>query len=312
MLDLSIIIVNYNARDFLLKSLKSLFQNQIMESLEVFLVDNASTDGSVEEVRNHYPQVKLITNNQNKGFAAANNQAIKEARGRYLMLLNSDAAVGKAALKSMLKFMDSHSEAGAVGPRLIYPDGTPQPSVDFFPNLLTEFFHLFRMKRILPTTMLRRKVSYVAGPFLGRTVRTYLQTYEDGTNPRQVDCISGACLLVRREVIDKIGLLDENFFMYMEDMDWCIRMKRVGFKIYYLPNVEVLHYVGESGRGDERAFVEHYRSRLYFFTKHRGRLAQLFLKIMMAVSFGLRWAVTRQNMYLQVLKILRTEAIPPP
>lgn len=303
MLDLSIIIVNYNARDFLAKSLKSIFQDQVTQRFEVFVVDNASTDDSAGEVRKNYPQVKLIENDHNKGFAAANNQAIKEARGRYLMLLNSDAEIDRTALKSMLKFMDDHSQAGAVGPRLIYPDGTAQPSVDFFPNLLTEFLHLFRAKKILPTTAARRKVYYAAGRFLGRTVGTYLQTYEEGVDPREVDCISGACLLVRREVIDKIGLLDENFFMYMEDMDWCIRMKMSGLKVYYLPDVQVLHHVGESGRGDERAFVEHYRSRLYFFTKHRGRLAQLVLKTMMATSFGVRWAVTKQNMYLKVLKM---------
>lgn len=290
--------------------------------VEVFVVDNASQDGSAEEVSRRYPEVNLIRNTENVGFARANNQALREAKGRYVILLNSDTEIRSDTLRALSQFMDAHPEAGAVAPKLIYADGTPQPSVDFFPNLLTEFFHLFQLKKILPTASLRKQVGRRAGYMLGRTARTYLRAYDDASDPIEVDCASGGCLMVKREVISKVGLLDESFFIFVEDMDWCIRMKQAGFKTYYLPQVMVVHHVGKSVTVDkeaqERAFVEHYRSRLYFFKKHRGVLARSALRIMMAFSFSLRWLLitflrigskgreelkARQKMYGQVVKV---------
>lgn len=320
--DLTVVIVSYNTKNLLLKCLDSVLVEQNGLQLELYVVDNASYDGSAEEVARRYPQVNLIRNTENVGFAKANNQALKEAKGTYVILLNSDTELEAGTLRILTQFMDAHPEAGAVAPKLVYADGTAQPSVDFFPNLFTEFSHLFQLKRLLPTASLRKSVGGKAGRLLGRTARTYLQAYDETSDPIEVDCASGGCLVVRKSVIDKVGLLDEDFFIYMEDMDWCIRMKQAGFKTYYLPQVSVVHHVGKSVAVDksaqERAFVEHYRSRLYFFEKHRGVFARLVLRAMMILSFSLRWLFlialrfsskrrdevrTRQKMYGKVLSL---------
>lgn len=320
--DLSIVIVSYNTRDLLLKCLKSVFRSAGAGGLEVFVVDNGSSDGSREAVRQEYPQVTLLSASRNIGFARASNLALRQTQGRYFVLLNSDTELRKDALAVMQKFLDGALDADVVGPRLVYEDGSTQPSADYFPNLLSEFLHLCQVGRFLPGERMRQRLA----PFLSRvsrkTVGTYFQAYSHDKHPRPVDCLSGACLMGRRELIDEVGLLDDRFFMYMEDIDWCIRARKAGRQAYYLPEVEVIHHVGQSRSQnpavEETTFVEHYKSRLYFFKKHRGRVARLLVRLMMVCVFSARWLFTclyllspgrrvearaRRKMYARVLRV---------
>lgn len=305
--DISIIIVSYNTRDLLVSCLKSIEASQGALAIETIVVDNASTDGSRDEVRKDFPSVKLITNNSNPGFAAANNAGLKSAGGRYILLLNSDAELRRDSLKLLVDFMDSHPKTGAVGPRLVYSDGTTQPSADSFPNLMTDFLHLFGFRRLIPGEAARRLAAPVLSRVGGKTVGTYFKTYSGGFEPVEVDCVSGACLIVRAELIEKVGGLDPGFFMYMEDMDWCVRIKAAGALVFYLPEVEVIHHVGQSGEIDsdkaENLLVERYKSRLYFFRKHRGSGALFIERVMMIKAFALRWPFSKhKRAYSQIIK----------
>lgn len=299
-IDVSVIIVNYNTRELLLSCLKSVFDSRDAGSTEVIVVDNASIDGSRDAARTNFPQAKVIENAENIGFSGANNRAFGVAKGRFLLLLNSDAELRPDGIRLLRDFMEKHPEAGAAGPRLVYDDGTTQPSVDSAPNLFTEFLHLFGLKRLLPGEKARRAAAPVMRKLGGKTVGTYFTTYAGDLNPIEVDCVSGACMIVRREVAERTGGLDTEFFMYMEDMDWCVRMKEAGFKVFYIPEVEVTHRVGASGSEgedgiDNHILAERYRSRLMFFKKHRGSGALLFERIMMVLSFGARWPFSRRR-----------------
>lgn len=300
----SLAIVSYNTRDLLLKCLESVFGSVDAGDVEVIVVDNGSTDDSSEAVLARYPRTDVVQTGKNRGFAAAANVALARARGAYVVLLNSDTEIRRDSLSVMARFLDEHPEAGVVGPRLVYEDGTTQPSADFAPNLMTEFLHLFRVKRLLPGENVRQAVAPVLRKASGKTVGTYFEAYSADLTPREVDCVSGACLMIRRGTLDAAGLLDERFFMYMEDMDWCLRAKSAGAKVFYLPEVEVVHHVGSSGEASDHVFVERYASRLYFFTKHRGRPARFIVRVMTVLAFALRWPFSRRRrVYGQIIKL---------
>ncbi len=291
--DLTIAIVSHNTKKLLLECLGSLSSSLDKTRSEVFVVDNASTDGSSEAVVEAYPWVKLINNPENIGFTRATNQALESAQGRYVALLNSDTQVDVDTFKALVGFLDSHPEAGAAGPRLVYTDGTPQPSIDAFPSLVSEFSHLYQIKKLIPGTDSRRRMASILKKVPSEAVAAYFRVYSDETTPSEVDALSGACLVVRRDVIDKTGLLDESFFMYMEDLDWCTRIRRAGFKVYYVPEVGVIHHVGQSGQADAEKKIEttyeFYRSRLYFFRKYRGWISVVLHRFIMATAFCWRW-----------------------
>ncbi len=305
--DVSVIIVNHNTRDLILRCLRSVFDSRGEVEFEVIVVDNASTDDSLEAVRKEFPQVILIENPDNTGFAAANNTGLEKAAGRYVVLLNSDTEIRPDGLGLLKTFMDEHPEAGAAGPRLVYSDGKTQPSVDSFPNLVTEFLHLFGFRRLIPGETARRLAAPVLSKAAGKTVGTYFQTYTGNLQPREVDCVGGACLIVRSDVIAKVGGLDPSFFMYMEDMDWCVRIKISGAKVFYVPEIEVVHHVGASGDSNsdtsEKVLIEKYKSRLRFFSKHRGKAALFVERVMMAKAFALRWPFSsHRKAYGQIIR----------
>jgi len=305
--DISVIIVSYNTRELLLTCLKSVFASRGAGEFEVIVVDNASTDGSRDAVRKNYPAVKIIENPGNVGCSGGNNVGFKAASGKYMLLLNSDAELRPDGMKLLGEFMDSHPGAGAAGPRLVYSDGTTQPSVDSKPNLFTEFLHLFRVNKLLPGEAVRRAAAPILSKAGGKTVGTYFRTYSGDLEPAEVDCVSGACMIVRADIVRETGGFDPEFFMYMEDMDWCVRIKEAGAGVYYVPEVEVVHHVGRSGTVDEatadKTFIERYRSRLLFFKKHRGRGALFMERVMMAKAFALRWPFSkRRRVYGQIIK----------
>lgn len=242
-IDTSIIIANWNARDLLDQCLRSVYAAVSDVHFEVIVVDNGSTDGSVAMVREQFPDVRLIRNQENRGFAQANNQGMGISTGRYVLMLNNDTIVSPGAIEQMVRFMDAYPNLGALGAELRNSDGSLQPSWAQFPSLLSEMSgRNFRVRR----------------PFADG--RAYL-----------VDWVGGACLMVRRQVIEQVGLLDECLFMYSEETDWCYRMAQAGWQIGYLPGASVLHFGGASSRQeDTRMLCELYKSKLYFFHKHHG------------------------------------------
>jgi len=259
-MDLSVVIVNWNTKGDLLHCLASLIQTAPEEACEVIVVDNGSTDGSADAVKGSFPSVRVIENDGNFGFSRAANQGLRGASGRYLLLLNPDTEVKKGALRRLVTFMEGHPEAGCAGPRLLHADGTPQNSIANFPSLVTELLNKSLLRRFFP------------GRYPGKE-RFYPE-------PIAVDSVIGACMIVRRKVIEEVGLLDEDYFLFLEETDWCYRMKRAGWKVYHVPGAEVIHYQGKGAEQDKkRAKIEYYRSRYLFFKKNRGFWERFFLRV---------------------------------
>ncbi len=302
-LDLSVVIVNYNVREFLEQALRSVARASRGLSVEVFVVDNNSADRSVEMVRASFPEVHVIANKGNVGFGKANNQAIRRARGRHLLILNPDTIVQENTFQVLLRFMDEHPEAGAAGCMIVNPDGTFAPeSRRSFPTPTVAFYRLSGLGRLFPHS-----------PRFGRYNLSYLPQDE----VCEVDALSGSCMFVRRDALVRsfaqaqaahtgdseaapldfsdaseatsgAGLFDESFFMYGEDLDWCYRIQRAGWKIYYTPNTQIVHYKGESTKKGELRYVRlFYGAMLQFAEKHlRGRYSHLFTSLLRAGIFG--------------------------
>ncbi|TET74429.1 MAG: glycosyltransferase family 2 protein, partial [Candidatus Aminicenantes bacterium] len=233
---------------------------------------------------------KLIENQENLGFARANNQAIKQSRARYFLLFNPDTSFKDNSPHEMIKFMDNHPQVGILGCRILNTDGTIQPSNASFPNLFTEFLRAFQLKKLIPGVRARGKIGEKWSGILGSTLKEYLRVYWDSETIREVDWVTGACLLARRKAIEEVGLLDENFFMYYEDADWCYRMRKKDWKTYYFPFFEVVHYVGKSdSRFSPRTFIERHKSMYYYFRKHKGKKAVFLLRLFIFGGLALRW-----------------------
>jgi len=264
--DLSIIIVNYNVEHHLRECLQSIYRNTKGISLEIIIVDNNSTDGSVDMVKSEFPEVKLIENCQNLGFAKGANQGLRENKGRYILLLNPDTIVLPNALDKMVEFMDENPRTGALGCKLLYPDGSLQPSCRSFPTLITAFFENTGLEKFFPKNKL---------------VAKYKMGYWDYNDLREVDQPMGSALMIRREVIEQVGLLDERFYMFFEEVDLCFRVKKRGWKIYFTPSVQIIHYGGQSARPTmPKMMIQGYKSKHKFFRKHYGILSEWIVKQM--------------------------------
>lgn len=273
-MDLSIIIVSYNVRYFLDLCLFSVRKAAEGISCEVFVVDNNSTDGSCSIVTRDYPEVKLIENKDNKGFAAANNQAIKQASGKYLLLLNPDTFIGEDTFRKCINFMESHADAGAMGVMMINGKGKFLPeSKRGLPDPETAFYRISGLSYLFHRS--------------DRFNRYYLGNL-DKTETHAVDIIAGAFMFLRREAVLKAGLPDESFFMYGEDIDYSYRIMKEGFKNYYYPGVKILHFKGESTRKENIDFVVNfYRAMLIFVRKHfnDGNFKKMSFAIRTAIFF---------------------------
>lgn len=286
---ISVVIVNYCTRNLLRDCLASL-EMSMAEHLEIVVVDNNSTDGSVEMLRTEFPKVAVIHNYENRGFAKANNQGIRQAHGKYILLLNSDTLVRPGAMGAMAEFLDGHPEAGGVTCRLLNADGTIQASVSRRPGPVLLFFRLSGLSRLFQGDGFRRFLRKYFGALLGATVRGYLDPYAFGTAPLEVENVSAACLMLRREAIEQVGLLDENFFMYSEDMDYCLRLRAVGWKLYYIPRGEIVHFGGQSSGGRMRDYSVHsYRSLFYFYRKHYSPLTRFIVRLAVLGASAVRW-----------------------
>ena len=254
-MELSIIVVSYNTRELLARCLNSLVVAASRTAHETIVVDNASRDGSVEMLEREFPGVTSIVNSANLGFARAANQGIRASRGQFLALVNSDAEAAPESLDALAAFLRDRPTVGAVGPRLLLPDGRAMNSFFRFPSLLRPYLNIERLRWIVGDSF---SLSYPATSPLR----------EKGG---EVGWLSGACLVLRRKALDQVGLLDEHFFMYFEDTDLCRRLRHGGWSVWYFPGTQVLHRVGQSsgGEGDrERLRLELRRSCLHYFRTH--------------------------------------------
>lgn len=298
MVDLSIIIVSYNVAPLLRECLHSLFANEGV-SFEVCVVDNYSQDDSVAMVRREFPRVSLIESPQNGGYAYANNLGLlhlglarietqdlaQSSQSPYILLLNPDTVLPPHALREMLDFMEAHPEAGVAGPKLVRPDG----SLDLacrrsFPTPEVSLYRMLGLSRLFPTS---------------RRFGRYNLTFLDADLVSEVDSVVGAFMMLRREAIRDVGLLDESFFLYGEDLDWAFRIKEKGWKVLYNPGVVILHHKGESSRRNRyRATLEFYRAMLVFYHKHYARQTSLPLRWLIVAAIYLRGSLAYiQNLF---------------
>jgi GT2 family glycosyltransferase len=254
-LKLSVIIVNYNVKYFLEQCLHSVAKACEKMDAEIFVVDNNSVDGSVELVRKKFPSVKIISNRENKGFSKANNQAIRVAEGEYVLLLNPDTVVEEDTFEKILRFMDEHQEAGGLGVKMIDGSGKFLPeSKRGLPTPGVAFYKMFGLSKLFPHS---------------KTFGRYHLSYLDPEKIHEVEVLAGAFMLIRKSVLDKIGLLDETFFMYGEDIDLSYRITKAGYKNYYFPETRIIHYKGESTKKSSVNYVlVFYNAMIIFAKKH--------------------------------------------
>lgn len=271
----SVVIVSWNTRDLVARCLDSLTCDTPGRdeagvlgrvSAEVILVDNASTDGTAHLVRQRYQQVRMIANDANVGFAVACNQGIRLATGRYVLLLNPDAELDPATLDRLVQFMEDHLAIGVAAPMLVDSDGQFQVSCSPQPTLRRELWRMFHLDAVRP---------YALYP---------MQSWPTD-RARHVDVAQGACLLLRREALEQVGLLDERFFMYSEEVDLCLRLREYGWGICWVPQARVLHHGGQSTQqAAETMFLHLYQSKMLYFRKHGGASAAQRYKLILALA----------------------------
>jgi GT2 family glycosyltransferase len=278
--DLTISIVSYNSLGFLKECLRSIFENPPAVDYSVIVVDNASADGTSEFLKKNYPEIKLILNDTNIGFAAANNQAIKNSDSRYIILMNSDCEVYKKSLDNLVEFMDRNPDAGIAGPKIINSDGTVQMSCRRFPSLLDAAAHNI-LGDIFPDNPFSKKYKLADIP---------------RDNPSRVDWVSGSCMIIRRGALEDTGMLDERYFMYVEDVDICYRMWQKKWAVYYCPDAEIMHHIGGSAGGNEAGKIKSsYRmqkSAFYFFWKNYRKSWKILLIPLIILVLGFRVLLT--------------------
>jgi GT2 family glycosyltransferase len=261
MFDVSVIVVNWNTRQLLRDCIESILAHPDGYAVEIVVVDNHSTDGSVEMVREQYPAVHLIANAENTGFARANNQGVRAASGRYVLLLNSDAMLTAGALRSLMTLAESNARIGMVGARLVNADGSFQASFTRIPTLRQELLILSGIGRLL----------------YGRYYPSHGP--EEGAGPQPAGYVEGACMLAPRSAYLEVGGLDEGYFMYAEDVDLCYALQRAGWQVWYQPAAQVIHLGSASSKNRRpQREADLYRSRVRFFRKNYGNTSAGLLK----------------------------------
>lgn len=287
--DATITIVSFNTREKLADCLQSVFDTTPGLRVEVIVIDNGSRDGSVEMVRERFPQVTVIATGQNLGFGRAHNLGMRQAGGRYLIVLNPDTLLLERTIQRQIEFMDSAPDAGACGCTVLDATRALAPSGHRDFTLLSLAANVFNLRAVLPRDeWLRRR----AGRWLGRVHGAY----HPHDAVRRVDWVDGACIVVRREVYDRVGGFDEGIFLNAEDFDWCYRMRQAGWHIYHVPDVALVHLMHQSKEQVYvPSFVSSYQSFLYLFHKHKGRPAYLALKAVMVAGFSWRLLLATLN-----------------
>ncbi len=293
---LSIIIVNYNVRYFLEQCLQSVRHAANKTETEIFVVDNASTDGSMEMVRELFPEVQLIINTENLGFSKANNQAIRKAKGEYILLLNPDTVVEEDTFVKVCTFMDTHADAGGLGVYMIDGKGNFLPeSKRGLPTPAVAFYKIFGLSALFPHS---------------RTFGKYHLGYLDKDQTHEVDVLSGAFMLLRKSTLDKTGLLDEDYFMYGEDIDLSYRITKAGYKNYYYPGTRIIHYKGESTKKSSVNYVfVFYRAMVIFAKKHFAPGGAALFAVLINLAIWLRAGLAIVRRFAEILWLPLTDGL---
>lgn len=300
-MELSIIIVNFNTSSLLRKCLNKVYKalsfGKLEKMSEVIVVDNASSDDSREILREKFPKVTVIKNDQNLGFAKANNQATRQTHGKVILLLNSDTEIEKDALTNLLNVFKTDPDIGVVGGKLLNPDGTIQSSIGFFPHLRKVFFWMFFIDDI---------------PFVSNLLKPYhVEDRSFYQRTQFVDWVTGACFMIKKEIIDAVGFIDEEIFMYGEEMEWCYRIKKKGFRVVFTPTAQILHHKGKSGATPDAGILEEFKALLYFYKKHKPSWQIPLLRLCLRIGALLRIAIfgiigryhTRIPIYAKAFKL---------
>jgi len=269
-MDVTVVIVSYNVADLLSECIVSV-KKETFCKYEIIVVDNNSVDNSIEMIKTKHPDVKLIQNKSNVGFAKANNQGFKMAKGRYIFMLNPDTVVLGSTIDKLIQFMDEHPEAGACGPKVLYPDMTLQPNCHHFPTIIMRLIQHCGLSRRFPKSKI-----------FGKEFMTYWNYNEI----KQVDWITGCALLLRKKALDRVGFLDENYFMYTEETDICYRLIKANWKVLFYPYESIIHYWGKSSSvsQDDKPDLNPvakflFITKYYFFKKNYGHIQLFFLKL---------------------------------
>jgi GT2 family glycosyltransferase len=278
-MELSIVVVNYRTLDQLLVCLESLQADARDVRTEIVVVDNDSRDGCGEILKRRFPEARLIANTANLGYARAVNQGIRATRGEFVLVMNPDCEVRRGALEALIGYLRANSGVAVAGPKILNPDGSIEFSARMFPDHFTFLFNRYSLlTRLFP-----------GNPFS----RRYLLTDWDHASVREVDWVSGACLLVRREAIERVGPMDEAFFMFNEDVDWCRRMKLAGWSVCYVPGAVVVHHIGASRRKvQSRVIYARHLGMIHYFHKHHptNPLVSFFADALIMARAGLMMA----------------------
>lgn len=272
MLDVSIVIVSWNAKDVLSKCLQSIENDKSKYTREVIVVDNASTDGSAELVKENFKDVKLIENTENLGFSKANNIGLKQTTGRYVYLLNSDVEILGENIEPLCTYMDGHPDVAVLGPRVLNPNKSIRTNCKKFPTLWNSFCKATALFKIFP------KSNFFSDDF----IRNF--GYD---TILEVEVLPGCCLMIRRDVLFDVGLLDEKFYIYSEDKDLCKTISKAGWKIVFFPDTDVIHYAGSSSENAPVRFLkEMIKANIIYWQKHHNKISQfVFINIMVLHYF---------------------------
>lgn len=271
--ELAVIIVNYNTKHLLKTCLGSVFDTMKEISFEVIVVDNASSDGSVEMIKKVFPNVILIENRKNVGFAKANNQALNLIKNhRYILFLNSDAVLVSDSGKKLMMFLQKNEKAGAVSPALRFPDGNPQAAGGFTPKIYTAFNYFLFLSYFFPKLF--------KGLFIDH------KRLKKSESPLAVDWIAGTCFMTKKQVIEEVGGMNESYFLYAEDAELCRRIKESGWQIFYLPYLEIIHYHGASSKAASDLWI---KALIKYVKASQGILHAIIFRLLAASGLGLRW-----------------------
>lgn len=273
-LDISVIIVNWNTLKLLRDCISSIYDHAGCISCEIIVVDNASSDGSCEMVKSEFPNVRLLENTRNHGFAHANNQGISIASGRYVLLLNSDTRLLDNAFEKVVAFADQNPDAAVVGCRVLNPDRTLQPTCFMFPSMLNMFLSFTYLYKLFAKNRL-----------FGRE----RMTWWNRDDVRPVDVVTGCFMLVRKRAVEEVGMMDDRFFMYAEETDWCYRFKQAGWNVLFTPQAEIIHHGGQSSRNMRpEMLIELRLSILKFIMKHKGPLQHIIASVLILLFLVVR------------------------
>jgi len=271
-MDISFIIVNWNTKALLQKCLESIVKTVDGVQYEIIVVDNASEDGSAVMLKKQWPAVRLIENNRNLGFGAANNQAFRIMTGRYALLLNSDTVLTDNAVNKLFTFIDNHPDAAIACGQLLNADGSKQNSIANFPTFLTLMTNASLLEYLLPRHFPSKRYHH--------------------QDPIEIDSAIGACMMIRKKALEDVGIFDEKYFFFFEETDLAYQMRSAGWKVYHVPDAFIYHLQGQSIGHNIRSRVEFYRSRYYFFKKWKGKIYYRLVCLVIVLRLCINWLLT--------------------